>query len=35
MKTYKVTMQEQGADGPVAEAIAKIEKHLNEKAHGG
>lgn len=28
-------LQEQGADGPVVEAIDKIEKHLNEKAHGG
>ena len=26
-------LQEQGADGPVTEAINKIEKHLNEKAH--
>jgi len=26
-------MKEQGADGPVTEAIDKIEKHLNEKAH--
>lgn len=26
-------LKEQGADGPVSEAIAKIEKHLNEKAH--
>lgn len=28
-------MQEIGADGPVAEAINKIEKHINQKAHGG
>lgn len=28
-------LKEQGANGPVAEAINKIEKHLNEKAHGG
>ena len=28
-------LHEQGANGPVTEAIAKIEKHLNEKAHGG
>ncbi len=26
-------LAEQGADGPVHEAITKIEKHLNEKAH--
>ena len=26
-------MKEQGADRPVTEAIDKIEKHLNEKAH--
>lgn len=26
-------LKEQGCDGPVTEAIAKIEKHLNEKAH--
>lgn len=26
-------LAEQGADGPVHEAINKIEKHLNEKAH--
>lgn len=24
---------EMGCDGPVKEAVAKIEKHLNEKAH--
>lgn len=28
-------LSEQGCDGPVSEAINKIEKHLNEKAHGG
>lgn len=27
-------LREQGANGPVSEAINKIEKHLNEKAHG-
>lgn len=27
-------LHEQGANGPVTEAIAKIEKHLNQKAHG-
>lgn len=26
-------LHEQGCNGPVTEAIAKIEKHLNEKAH--
>ncbi len=26
-------LKEQGCDGPVTEAIDKIEKHLNEKAH--
>lgn len=26
-------LAEQGADGPVHDAINKIEKHLNEKAH--
>lgn len=26
-------LQEQGADGPVTEAISKIEAHLNQKAH--
>ena len=26
-------LKEQGCNGPVSEAIAKIEKHLNEKAH--
>ena len=28
-------LKEQGANGPVTEAITKIEDHLNEKAHGG
>ena len=28
-------LKEQGCNGPVTEAINKIEKHLNEKAHGG
>lgn len=28
-------LKEQGANGPVTEAIDKIEKHINEKAHGG
>ena len=27
-------LKEQGADGPVTEAIEKIEKHLNQRAHG-
>ena len=26
-------LKEQGCNGPVTEAIAKIEKHLNQKAH--
>lgn len=26
-------LKEQGCNGPVTEAISKIEKHLNEKAH--
>ena len=26
-------LKEQGCDGPVTEAIQKIEKHLNERAH--
>ena len=26
-------LKEQGCNGPVTEAIAKIEKHLNETAH--
>ena len=25
--------QEQGCNGPVTEAVTKIEKHLNQKAH--
>jgi len=28
-------LQEQGCDGAVTDAINKLEKHLNEKAHGG
>lgn len=28
-------LKEQGCNGPVTEAIDKIEKHLNQKAHGG
>lgn len=28
-------LHEQGANGPVTEAITKIEKHINLKAHGG
>ena len=28
-------LKEQGCNGPVTEAIAKIEKHINEKAHHG
>ena len=28
-------LQEQGANGPVTEAISKIEKYLNQQAHGG
>lgn len=28
-------LKEQGCNGPVTEAIAKIEKHINERAHGG
>lgn len=27
-------LSEQGCDGPVTEAISKIEKHINMKAHG-
>ena len=27
-------LAEQGCDGPVSEAITKIEKHINKKAHG-
>lgn len=26
-------LKEQGCDGPVEEAVDKIEKHLNQKAH--
>ena len=26
-------LQEQGCDGPVADAIDKMEKHINQKAH--
>ena len=26
-------LKEQGCNGPVSEAIGKIEKHLNQKAH--
>ena len=26
-------LKEQGCDGPVTEAIARVEKHLNKKAH--
>lgn len=26
-------LQEQGCDGPVSEAVDKIEKHINQKAH--
>lgn len=28
-------LKEKGCNGPVTEAIDKIEKHLNKKAHGG
>lgn len=28
-------LKEQDCNGPVTEAIDKIEKHLNQKAHGG
>ena len=28
-------LHEQGSNGPVTEAIDKIEKHINKKAHGG
>lgn len=28
-------LREQGANGPVTEAIAKIEQHLIQKSHGG
>lgn len=27
-------LREQGANGPVTEAITEIEQHLNQKAHG-
>ena len=27
-------LHEQGSNGPVTEAINKIEKHINQKAHG-
>ena len=27
-------LHEQGANGPVTEAINKIEKHINQRAHG-
>ena len=27
-------LQEQGCNGPVTEAIGKVEKHINKKAHG-
>ena len=27
-------LKEQGCNGPVTEAISRIEKHLNQKAHG-
>lgn len=26
-------LKEQGCDGPVTEAVAKIEKHINQRAH--
>ena len=40
LRTYGILaclrgLHEQGANGPVTEAIDRIEKHLNEKAHGG
>lgn len=28
-------LKEQGCNGPVTEAINKIENHINKKAHGG
>jgi len=28
-------LQEQGCNGPVTEALNRLEKHLNQKAHGG
>lgn len=27
-------LKEQGCDGPVTEAVDKIEKHINQRAHG-
>lgn len=27
-------LKEQGCNGPVSEAIKKVEKHINQKAHG-
>ena len=32
---YKVVqwLQEQGCNGPVNDAVGKVEKHLNQKAH--
>lgn len=27
-------LKEQGCNGPVSEAIQKVEKHINQKAHG-
>lgn len=27
-------LKEQGCNGPVTEAITKVEKHINQKAHG-
>lgn len=27
-------LKEQGCNGPVTEAISKVEKHINQKAHG-
>ena len=27
-------LREQGCNGPVTEAIGKVEKHINQKAHG-
>lgn len=27
-------LKEQGCNGPVTEAIGKLEKHINQKAHG-
>ena len=28
-------LREKGCNGPVTDAVGRIEKHLNEKAHGG